>query len=97
MTAFPKRTCLGCRKSRPQRRLLRLIRGEDGRARFDLEGRRAGRGAYVCPDRACLDRALTRGRLAQAFRRPSEPPDEDHRAAVAGIIDQEGTRLWQHA
>ena len=30
----------------------------------------AGRGAYVCPDAACVEQALIRGRLARAFRKP---------------------------
>jgi predicted RNA-binding protein YlxR (DUF448 family) len=35
-------------------------------------GTRIGRGAYVCPDAACLERGLSRGRLGHAFRKPSE-------------------------
>jgi hypothetical protein len=31
-----------------------------------------GRGAYVCPDTACLERGLSRGRLGHAFKKPSE-------------------------
>jgi predicted RNA-binding protein YlxR (DUF448 family) len=31
-----------------------------------------GRGAYVCPDAECVERALKPGRLAHAFRRASE-------------------------
>ena len=66
----PTRTCLGCRRRRPKRELLRLVRRSDGRV--DADGTASGRGAYVCAERECLERALKPGRLAHAFRKPSE-------------------------
>ena len=72
MTREPSRTCLGCRQVRSQGALVRLVRGHDGVVIADLRGTAAGRGAYVCPDEACLARALQRGRLSHAFRKPCE-------------------------
>ena len=66
----PMRTCLGCRRRRPKCEMLRLVRRTDGRVDFD--GAADGRGAYVCSDAECLERALKPGRLAHAFRKPSE-------------------------
>jgi len=40
----------------------------------DERGRAPGRGAYVCRDAECVDKALRAGQLAHAFKRPSEPP-----------------------
>ena len=74
MTAGPTRTCIGCRRVRPQRELARLVRGRDGRVIADERGRAPGRGAYVCRDAECVDKALRAGQLAHAFKRPSEPP-----------------------
>jgi predicted RNA-binding protein YlxR (DUF448 family) len=51
--------------------MTRLVRRADGRVDADAAGK--GRGAYVCRDAACLERALKPGRLAHAFRRPSAP------------------------
>jgi predicted RNA-binding protein YlxR (DUF448 family) len=70
MKSEPSRTCLGCREARPKSRLVRLIRARTGIVVVDAAGRAAGRGAYVCPDAACVERALIRGRLAHAFRKP---------------------------
>jgi len=89
----PRRTCLGCRRVRPQAELIRLSRGGDGRAVLDL-GRRGGengdargtgtgRGAYACPALECLAGALRKGRLDHAFRRPTEPPAEGAAAMLA--------------
>ena len=73
----PIRTCLGCRRRRPKSEMRRLVRRTDGRV--DTDGAASGRGAYVCPDAECLERALKPGRLAHAFRKPSE--------ARANLID----------
>jgi predicted RNA-binding protein YlxR (DUF448 family) len=68
----PSRTCLGCRRSRPQVALVRLVRLTNGTVVVDGAPRAAGRGAYVCPEAECLERGLSRGRLGHAFRKPSE-------------------------
>ncbi|PYN65228.1 MAG: DUF448 domain-containing protein [Candidatus Rokuibacteriota bacterium] len=69
-SAIPWRTCIGCRKVKPQADLMRLVRGPDGRVEMDRRG--PGRGAYVCTSEECIGRALKGGRLAQAFRKPCE-------------------------
>jgi uncharacterized protein len=51
--------------------MLRLVRATDGRVSVDEAG--PGRGAYVCRDPECHERAFKPGRLTHAFRRPSEP------------------------
>lgn len=66
----PTRTCLGCRRHRPKAEMLRLVRRPDGRV--DADRVADGRGAYVCADAECLERALKPGRLAHAFKKPSE-------------------------
>jgi predicted RNA-binding protein YlxR (DUF448 family) len=37
--------------------------------------RAAGRGAYVCPEEACIERALRSGSLRRALRAESPLPD----------------------
>jgi predicted RNA-binding protein YlxR (DUF448 family) len=46
------------------------VRTPDGDVRIDVTGKVSGRGAYVCPDPACVDRAVRAGRLAGALERP---------------------------
>ena len=50
--------------------MLRLVRRPDGHIEVDRGA--DGRGAYVCADEECLERALKPGRLAHAFGKPSE-------------------------
>lgn len=54
--------------------MVRLVRRPDGRVEADRAA--AGRGAYVCAAGECLERALKPGRLAHAFRKPSEARPE---------------------
>jgi predicted RNA-binding protein YlxR (DUF448 family) len=44
------------------------VRGNDGVVAVDVGGTGAGRGAYVCAEPECAERALKAGRLAHAFR-----------------------------
>lgn len=64
----PQRTCIACRRTTGKRELVRLVRTANGDVEVDLSGRRAGRGAYLCPARPCLEAALKGGRLEQALR-----------------------------
>jgi hypothetical protein len=62
----PVRTCIGCGERAAQRELVRLrIEGE--RVVIDRE-RSGGRGAWLHPAPACLERAIRRRALARAFR-----------------------------
>ena len=60
----PRRTCIGCRQVRDKGVLIRLVRGDDGEVKVDVNGRAPGRGAYVCPNERCLGKALAAGRLS---------------------------------
>ena len=68
VTHVPERTCVGCRARSAKRELLRLVRADDGAVRIDIGGRAAGRGAYVHPSDACVERALRAGAIAWALR-----------------------------
>jgi predicted RNA-binding protein YlxR (DUF448 family) len=59
---------------RAKRDLVRVVRTPKGDVRVDLGGKLSGRGAYVCPEAACVDRALREGRLGGVLERPI--PDE---------------------
>jgi predicted RNA-binding protein YlxR (DUF448 family) len=92
VTAAPQRTCIGCRKVRAKAALVRLVRGADGRVHVDDGGRAGGRGAYVCPDPACLGKALHAGRLGHAFKRPCEPPASGAAAILNGRVVNDKAR-----
>lgn len=65
---IPMRQCLGCREMKPKKDLIRVVRPPDGGAPFlDFRGKANGRGAYVCPNRACLKKAAKSRSLERAL------------------------------
>lgn len=63
----PVRECISCGKKRPKHEFLRIVKGKDG-VFYDASAKADGRGAYVCPDEACLERLVQQKRLNRAFR-----------------------------
>ena len=65
---IPMRQCLGCREMKPKKELIRVVRPpENGEIFLDFRGKANGRGAYVCPNPACLKKAVRSHALERAF------------------------------
>ena len=71
---IPQRQCMGCRERKAKKEMLRVVRGTDGTVMLDFGGKLNGRGAYICPDPNCLQKA----QKAKALERSLETqiPDE---------------------
>jgi predicted RNA-binding protein YlxR (DUF448 family) len=72
----PQRTCVACRSSSAKRGFVRLVRTPAGAIEIDLTGKKAGRGAYLCPQSSCWETALKKGRLETALRVKVGPDDK---------------------
>jgi predicted RNA-binding protein YlxR (DUF448 family) len=70
---IPQRTCIGCRTVRPKRELIRVVRTPEGEILLDPTGKQSGRGAYMCPDAACMERALKKKQLERALEAAITP------------------------
>ena len=64
---IPMRQCIGCREMKPKKELIRVVRSPEGAISLDFRGKAPGRGAYLCPDAACLKRATKAKALNRAF------------------------------
>jgi predicted RNA-binding protein YlxR (DUF448 family) len=64
----PQRTCLGCRQVKAKRELIRIVNTSDGNLEVDITGKKAGRGAYLCPTSECWEAGLKGNRLDHALR-----------------------------
>ncbi|MBP3913599.1 MAG: YlxR family protein [Lachnospiraceae bacterium] len=64
----PQRSCLACRTKKPKRELIRFIEGADGLPEYDPSMKKNGRGAYVCRDFRCFEKALKTGAFQRAFK-----------------------------
>lgn len=85
---IPQRTCVICRSTSDKRRLTRLVRTPDEGVWVDPTGKRSGRGAYLCDQAACWDRALAGEALAQALR-TALTDDDRARIRAARPTDQD--------
>ena len=82
---IPERQCLGCNAHRPKRELIRVVRCPDGSTVLDTVGKTSGRGAYICPERACFVKARKSGRIANALE--CKISDEIYDAMEARIAE----------
>lgn len=64
---IPLRKCTGCGEMKPKKELVRIVKDPEGAISLDCTGKKAGRGAYICPDEACLAAARKARRLEKAF------------------------------
>jgi predicted RNA-binding protein YlxR (DUF448 family) len=71
------RQCLGCRAMKPKAELIRTVKSPDGVISTDPEKKKPGRGAYLCRDAACLNKALKSKALSRAFHAPIPPETID--------------------
>jgi len=58
---------VACHTVKAKRELIRVVRDADGTLSVDLRGKSPGRGAYLCPDDACLARGVDDGSLGRAL------------------------------
>ena len=82
MKKIPMRMCVACREMRAKKDLMRIVRTEDGVLELDRTGKRNGRGAYLCRDGACVQKALK----IRALERTLEAPMND---ALKGALESE--------
>ena len=65
----PERQCMGCGKKGEKSSFVRIVADEQGRVFLDLSGKAGGRGAYLCRDIACLEKAKKRHAFSRSFRK----------------------------
>jgi predicted RNA-binding protein YlxR (DUF448 family) len=95
----PQRMCVACRAHDAKRGLYRIVRTPEGQVELDPTGRRNGRGAYLCGQAACWDKALGSGLLTralnididegtvEALRRHAAMLPQEHNAVGAALIE----------
>ena len=67
---IPQRQCMGCRERKAKKEMIRVVRGTDGNVSLDFSGKLNGRGAYICPNAECLQKA----QKAKSLERSLEVP-----------------------
>ena len=67
MKSIPQRTCSVCRTQKNKNELLRIVKSKDNIIKVDETGKQSGRGAYICYDMECLEKAQKSKRLERAL------------------------------
>lgn len=64
----PMRQCTGCREMKSKKEMMRVLRTPEGEILLDTTGKKNGRGAYLCYDAACLEKAMKNKGLERSLK-----------------------------
>jgi predicted RNA-binding protein YlxR (DUF448 family) len=78
--ADPIRTCVACRRKGAKPQFLRIARAASGQVNLEPQGR----GAYVCPALACIEKAFERNLLSPRLK--AAQPDTDWNALKQNLL-----------
>ncbi len=77
---IPQRLCVICRQVQAKRELIRLVRTPDAGVQVDPSGKCVGRGAYLCHNPSCWQKAACGDAISRALRTALT---EEDRALIA--------------
>lgn len=66
----PLRMCMVCRARKEKGQLLKVVKNKNGELFLDAAHKMPGRGAYVCLEGACREKARRAKALERAFKGP---------------------------
>jgi len=67
LKSLPQRTCIGCNTTKNKQDLIRIVKNKEGEIFLDRTGKANGRGAYLCDNIECLEKAMKTKKLARAL------------------------------
>lgn len=67
MKKLPQRTCIGCGTKKDKNDLIRIVKNKQGEISIDKTGKLSGRGAYICDNAECLEKAVKSKKLEKSF------------------------------
>ncbi len=66
--SLPIRKCIACQGRFEKSMLLRIVKTNTGDIFVDYSGKSNGRGAYICNNIECFEKAVKQGSLNRAFK-----------------------------
>ncbi len=83
MKNIPQRTCIGCRQKKDKTSLIRIVCNKQGEISIDKSEKKQGRGAYICNNKDCLEKAIKSKGIERSFKRKI---DEEVYNNLRGVI-----------
>ena len=65
---IPLRQCVGCGQMKAKKEMMRVIKTAEGDISLDITGKKNGRGAYLCMQKECLQKARKNKGLERSFK-----------------------------
>lgn len=65
---IPLRKCNGCQEMKSKKELIRVVHNDANEFFIDPTGKKNGRGAYICKNAACLEKAISSRGLERSFK-----------------------------
>ena len=98
MKKVPLRKCTGCGEMKPKPELIRVVKSPDktdengeiierGEISLDLTGKKSGRGAYVCKNPECFEKASRARRFERSLS--CRIPDEVYEQMSARLCAEQ--------
>ena len=60
--------CVACQEMKNKKELIRVVRIPTAEVQVDLSGKKSGRGAYVCLNKLCIEKARKEKRLERVLK-----------------------------
>ncbi|MBQ7002661.1 MAG: YlxR family protein [Oscillospiraceae bacterium] len=86
---IPMRMCIGCGEMKPKKELIRAVKSPEGEISLDFTGKKSGRGAYLCQNAACLEKAQKGHKLEKSFSCKVAP--EVYEVMMHALSEADGT------
>ncbi len=64
----PQRTCIGCNLKKDKKELIRIAKNKNNDIDVDTTGKMQGRGAYLCNNIECLEKAKKTKKLERTLK-----------------------------
>ena len=70
---IPMRKCVGCGEMKNKKEMLRVLKTPENVVVLDDTGRKNGRGAYLCFQKECLEKAEKNKGIERSLKMPISP------------------------
>ena len=85
LKSIPQRTCIGCNCKKDKKDLIRIVKDNENNISIDKTGKANGRGAYICDNIECFEKAIKNKKIEKSFKMQiDENVYENLRGVISG-------------
>lgn len=85
---MPLRQCVGCGEMKSKREMVRVIKTPEEAVLIDATGKKNGRGAYICANPECLEKARKNRGLERSLKTAISQEIYDAMGKELGVLDK---------